>query len=342
MQMKKLLQKKMLMISIAVIILAIAGGFIGISVRSAQKQRQYNSHIEMAERYLVDLDYEQAIVEYTLALEIEPKNVELLDALEQTYLDYAQSLADAGEYEKAVSVLEDGYAQIGRESPREKMEELQNLQAQKEAQEKERLLAEEDAEKMQEEEEKKRKQEDEKKEEQKETGESEETEEPSDSEETPQEDEPGGIAAVYQEKAAEYIFGMLKEYFESRNGYPFVDERKLRTQDEFYDYFNSGGLPTSERGICVGAVEASVLEETEDEYKILVTNMLYNSSEMETGWVQYYELVIDRATEQGTIVKSYEDYVDIIDIEGIQSRGTLIRRNDTDSWNGRVFDFGNT
>lgn len=124
MQMKKILQKKMLMISIAVVIIAIAGGFISISVRSTQRQREYNIHIETAEKYLVDLDYEQAIVEYTLALEIEPKNVELLDALERTYLDYAQSLADAGEYEKAVSALEEGYVQIGRESLQDKLWEM--------------------------------------------------------------------------------------------------------------------------------------------------------------------------------------------------------------------------
>ncbi len=58
-----------------------------------------------------------------------------MDTLEQTYLDCAQSLADAGDYEKAVSVLEDGYTQIGRESLREKMEELKTVQAQKEAKE---------------------------------------------------------------------------------------------------------------------------------------------------------------------------------------------------------------
>lgn len=144
--MKNLKKWRTKIIVIAVVILAIVVGMIGISIRSAQRQREYNSHIEAAEKYLVELDYEQAIVEYTLALAIEPKNVELLDSLEQTYLDYAQSLADAGEYEKAVSVLEDGYAQIGRESLREKMEELQELQAQKEAEEAEARRLEEEAE----------------------------------------------------------------------------------------------------------------------------------------------------------------------------------------------------
>ena len=114
--MKELLQKKTVKIGIAVIILAVAIGIISINARSAQRQREYDGHVEAAEKYLTDLDYEQAIAEYTLALEIEPNNEEVLNALEQTYLDYAQSLVDAGDYEKAVSVSGEGYAQTGRES----------------------------------------------------------------------------------------------------------------------------------------------------------------------------------------------------------------------------------
>ena len=130
--MKELLKKKITKIGIAVIILAVAIGIISINVRSAQRQREYDGHVEAAEKYLTELDYEQAIAEYTLALEIEPYNEEVLNALEQTYLDYAQSLADAGDYEKAVSVLEEGYAQTGMESLREKMEELKVIQEQEE------------------------------------------------------------------------------------------------------------------------------------------------------------------------------------------------------------------
>ena len=124
--MKELLKKKTTKIGIAVIILAIAIGIISINARSAQRQREYDGHVEDAEKYLTELDYEQAIAEYTLALEIEPNAEEVLNALEQTYLAYAQSLADAGDYEKAVSVLEEGYAQTGRECLQTKVEELLN------------------------------------------------------------------------------------------------------------------------------------------------------------------------------------------------------------------------
>ncbi|MDE5598663.1 MAG: hypothetical protein K2J04_12655, partial [Lachnospiraceae bacterium] len=71
--MKELLKKKITKIGIAVIISAVAVGIIGINVRSAQRQREYDEHIAAAEKYLSELDYEQAIAEYDMAFEIDPK-----------------------------------------------------------------------------------------------------------------------------------------------------------------------------------------------------------------------------------------------------------------------------
>lgn len=122
--MKELLKKKTVKIGLLIIVLLVAAVIIGINVQSAQRQKEYDGHIEAAKKYLTELDYEQAIAEYILAYEIEPSE-EVLDALEQTYLAYAQSYVDAGDYDRAISVLEEGYAQIGRESLRERIEELQ-------------------------------------------------------------------------------------------------------------------------------------------------------------------------------------------------------------------------
>lgn len=133
-------KKKGVKTAAAVVILLVLCCLIGIGIRSVQKRQTYENHIAAAEKYLVDLNYEQAIVEYTLALEIEPNEAALLDALEQTYLDYAQSLADAGDYDGAIAVLEEGVAKIGRESLQAKEEEYKKLKAQKE--EEERLAAE--------------------------------------------------------------------------------------------------------------------------------------------------------------------------------------------------------
>ena len=121
--MKELLRKKSVKIALLLIILLMATVIIGFTVRSAQRQKEYDNHIQAAEKYLTELDYEQAIAEYILAYEIEPSE-EVMDALEQTYLAYAQTYVDTGDYERAISILEEGYAQTGRESLRERMEEV--------------------------------------------------------------------------------------------------------------------------------------------------------------------------------------------------------------------------
>ena len=53
--MQELLNKKTTKIGIAVIILAVAVGIISISTRSAQKQREYDGHVE-AEDSLTRID----------------------------------------------------------------------------------------------------------------------------------------------------------------------------------------------------------------------------------------------------------------------------------------------
>lgn len=152
--MKELLRKKSVRISILLVTLLVVMGIVGINVRSAQRRREYDGHVEAAEKYLTELDYEQAIAEYMLALEIEPDSEEALNALEQIYQDYAQNLVDAGDYEKAVSILKEGYEQTGRESLPAKIEEFQVMQEEmlaKEAEMQEQKRLEEEQRKLEEE-----------------------------------------------------------------------------------------------------------------------------------------------------------------------------------------------
>lgn len=126
--MKELLRRKSVRAGLLAIVLIVVVGIVGLNVRSAQRRKEYNGHVEAAEKYLTELDYEQAIAEYTLALEIEPKSEEMLNALEQTYLAYAQSLADEGEWERAIAVLDEGVWRIGGEHLTEKREEIRKVQ----------------------------------------------------------------------------------------------------------------------------------------------------------------------------------------------------------------------
>lgn len=135
--MKELLRKKSVKISILLIVLIVVMGIVGINAWSAQKSREYDGHIAAAEKYLSELDYEQAIAEYTMAFEIDPRE-EVVDALEQTYLAYAQTYIDSGDYERAIGILEEGYEKIGRESLQNKIAEVNALQAQKQLEEQRR------------------------------------------------------------------------------------------------------------------------------------------------------------------------------------------------------------
>ena len=238
-----------------------------------------------------------------------------------------------------------GYEQTGRESLRAKIEELTNLQEQKEEEERERLLAEEEAEKQRllEEEEKRQRLLAEAQEQEAADDEEEETEEiaapAQETEMTTQAAAGSDLAAAYQAKASEYIFAMQKEHYDSYVTGTFYDARMLRTQAEFYEFFNNPPSPVG-WWFAVGALETSLLEETESQCRILVTDMVFYT-ERETGWIEHFEIIIDKAAKQGTIVNIYGDCVDMLDIEGISSRGEVVSHDiDGDpNWIGRVFDF---
>ena len=61
-----------------------------------------NHQLELAQHYLLEEDYEQAIAAYEIVIQIDPKNTE-------AYLGLAEAYAESGNLEKAVKVLEQGY-----------------------------------------------------------------------------------------------------------------------------------------------------------------------------------------------------------------------------------------
>ena len=103
-------------------------GIIVMNIQRMHKKQECDMHIATAEKYLTELNYEQAIVEYSLVLEIEPKEERALDGLEQVSLAYAQVLIDEGNYEEAILILNEGYEQTGRESLQVKIEEIREEQ----------------------------------------------------------------------------------------------------------------------------------------------------------------------------------------------------------------------
>jgi tetratricopeptide (TPR) repeat protein len=63
------------------------------------------SHISFAENYLLDLNYEAAIAEYRMAIQIDPKNADCYIALAEVYVEM-------GDIVMAIRVLEEGLAVV--------------------------------------------------------------------------------------------------------------------------------------------------------------------------------------------------------------------------------------
>lgn len=79
-----------------------------VLITSGSDRRSYQRHMDLAQRYMDELQYEQAIAEYEAAIGIEPNNAEVYQALADAYIAM-------GDYESALDALERGTAQIGSE-----------------------------------------------------------------------------------------------------------------------------------------------------------------------------------------------------------------------------------
>lgn len=77
----------------AVIIIAVV-----LSSRSAGKKKEIDRELELAERYLDELDYDKAAAHYQAVLELDPRNEEAIKALGDTYIEWAA--AEPGQAEK--------------------------------------------------------------------------------------------------------------------------------------------------------------------------------------------------------------------------------------------------
>ena len=61
--------------------------------------------ISLGDNYLSELEYVQAIAEYKVELELEPKNSEAKEQLVQTYEEWASYAISEGDYKRAEQIL---------------------------------------------------------------------------------------------------------------------------------------------------------------------------------------------------------------------------------------------
>lgn len=115
MKKKNIWSKPILFLVLIVMLLSIGAG---IMLLILVRQKQYDAQITLGEKYLMELDYENAELSFKKALEIKEKNA-------KPYLYLADIYTAQGDNTKAAEILRKGEAAVGGEIFRERMEQYE-------------------------------------------------------------------------------------------------------------------------------------------------------------------------------------------------------------------------
>ena len=124
----KKLNKKLVFAAIAVIAVVLIAVLATVASKSANANK-LEEQLSLGDKYLSELNYEQAIASYLAVIEIDPKNA-------NAYLKLADAYAAQGEYNKAISILEDALTDVTGDvtaAVNRKLEEIKALKAKAEA-----------------------------------------------------------------------------------------------------------------------------------------------------------------------------------------------------------------
>lgn len=97
--------KRGFLITVIAVIICVAGIVVAFLLLNTP-ERRIDNYYNNAAKYLLEMNYEQAIVEFDKILEIDPMNVE-------AYLGKARAYYEMGDIDKAIEILEDGYQKTG-------------------------------------------------------------------------------------------------------------------------------------------------------------------------------------------------------------------------------------
>lgn len=112
-------------ISIIVILLVVVNVLLYLYMNSPEQKAM--KQVDLGQKYLLSLDYEQAIAAFEIAIELEPKNVD-------AYLGMADAYVAMGDPARAIKILKKGYKETSDDTLKEKMDELEAEQNRKVAQ----------------------------------------------------------------------------------------------------------------------------------------------------------------------------------------------------------------
>ena len=94
-----------IIIGIVSIVIIACVAVVLVFMSKSKEKSDYDKHLTVSQKYVDDLDYERAIAELELAIEIDPNNA-------KAYLALADVYAEKGDYDSAISVLEEAKEKV--------------------------------------------------------------------------------------------------------------------------------------------------------------------------------------------------------------------------------------
>ncbi|MBD5460148.1 MAG: tetratricopeptide repeat protein [Lachnospiraceae bacterium] len=113
-------RQKKVVLAAAAVILAAAAVLVGVIISRGGGTSKLQEQLELGQKYLSEMNYEQAVVAFHQAIEIDPKSAD-------AYFGLADAYAGLGEYEAALDVLRQGYEATGDESFAERIVQMETL-----------------------------------------------------------------------------------------------------------------------------------------------------------------------------------------------------------------------
>lgn len=118
-------------LAILVILLLVGVGVVSFMfISKASHDRKVKDQLALAEQYLDELQYEEAIAAYMAVLDLEPASEDAVDGLTDTYIKWAESCAADGDYDKALEILQNA---DDRASSKKIKKQVSEIEAQQEA-----------------------------------------------------------------------------------------------------------------------------------------------------------------------------------------------------------------
>lgn len=100
---------------------------ITIFIIPREKQNKFESYMNIGDKYLDELNYQDAIMSYTNALNIMPSSNDAIESITSSYLSWADDLIANENYTEAKQILEDAKAIVANNAIENKINEINTI-----------------------------------------------------------------------------------------------------------------------------------------------------------------------------------------------------------------------